>query len=150
MQYHIFVLWVQSVGNLFVSILPPASSYLVTVGTGLVATPLSESPMTIVFKTNSKKKKLRNRLMSTLFQRQNKFKVDTNSLSPSTFKSLCIVLFGYLSSVVETLFKTRLFCIVSKLNVVYSTRPWNAVARAATAVDSSKTSVQRSGGNPIK
>ena len=38
------------------SILPPASSYLVTVGTGLVATPLSESPMTIVFKTNSKKK----------------------------------------------------------------------------------------------
>ena len=38
------------------SILPPASSYLVTVGTGLVATPLSESPMAIVFKTNSKKK----------------------------------------------------------------------------------------------
>ena len=110
MQYHIFVLWVQSVGNLFVSILPPASSYLVTVGTGLVATPLSESPMTIVFKTNSKKK-LWNSLMSTLFQRQNKFKVDTNSLSPSTFKSLCIVLFGYLSSVVETLFKTRIFLL---------------------------------------
>ena len=40
------------------SILPTASSYLVTVGTGLVATPLSESPMTIVFKTNSKKKKI--------------------------------------------------------------------------------------------
>lgn len=38
------------------SILPPALSYLVTVGTGLVATPLPESPMTIVLKTNFRKK----------------------------------------------------------------------------------------------
>lgn len=128
MRYHIFVLWVQSVGNLFVSILPPALSYLVTVGTGLVATPLPESPMTIVLKTNFRKKFAKTSLVvvskAERIQSRHKRPVDI------LISSHCFIRLFVLIWCNATQKQGFFFCFVLNLNVVYSTRRWNAVARA--------------------